>query len=62
MADVAAMVGLLMLMLGCTSALIGAGMAAGTRYIDRTLRVDARPTPLVRPSHPSGSNWRVDAA
>ena len=62
MADFAAIVGLLALMLGCTSALIGLGLSVGTRYIDRTLRVDARPAPIVRPSHPSGSNWQVDAA
>ena len=62
MAEFAATAGLFALMLGCTSALIGAGVSAGTRYVDKSLRVEARPTPLVRPAHPSGSNWQADAA
>lgn len=62
MAEILAAAGLLVLMLGCTSAIIGAGVSWGTRYIDKSLRVDAQETPLVRPSHPSGSNWQADAA
>lgn len=48
----------------CTGGAIGAGVTYGTRYIDGKLRYDAdlastENKPLVRPSHPSGLDWRI---
>lgn len=61
MAEIAAVV----VLLASTSVIIGAGIAMGTRYIDRTILASGRDgdrgAPIVRPSHPSGSTWQADA-
>lgn len=61
MAEIATAFGLL----ACTGSFIAVGVAFGTRYIDRTLNVDAatmQGTPLVRRTRPSGENWQATKA
>jgi hypothetical protein len=48
--------------LACTGGAIAAGVAFGTLYINRKLRLEPPKLPpdgpVVRPSHPSGLDWR----
>jgi hypothetical protein len=61
MSEIAAVAGLVV----GTGGFIMIGVRLGTHYIDRALTLKAESgeqKPLVRPTHPSGSNWQSDAA